>query len=573
MFSKTDGVYHRACVVGCEPGNRNTMNTQELVDAISPLIKGDISTDEETLRFYSHDTSLFEMRPKLIVYPKGSDDVKHLVSFVTKQKKHNPSLSLTARSGGTDMSGGAINDSIILDFTRYCNGIGDIHEDGTIVEPGVFYRDFEKKTLKRKLLLPSYPASKNICALGGMINNNSGGEKTLSHGKTIDYVKNLSMVLSDGNEYVFQALTKDDLDGKMKQDDFEGEIYRKMYRLIEKNYDLIKNAKPDVSKNSTGYNIWDVWDCDRFDLTKLFVGAQGTLGINTKATVQLVPVKNHYGLLVIYLNDIRVLPHLISDIVKHQPESFEAFDDATLRLAIRFMPQFMKILGPMRTVEMGMQFLPNLLTFATNGIPKFTLLVEFDGKTEHEVHGKIRSLKEALSIYTIKTVSVSNEKEAENYFTIRRESFNLLRKNIKNKHTAPFIDDFIVKPENLVDFFPRLTEILNKHHIHTTLAGHMGDGNFHIIPLMDTRKKSEREKIPVVLQEVNDLVLEYKGSISAEHNDGMIRGHYLKKMYGQEMFDIFREVKHIFDPENIFNPHKKTDARLSYALAHLREWF
>lgn len=549
------------------------MNSEELVHVLKVFFKGDISVDDETLERYSHDTSLFELKPQVIVFPKDHNDVKHLVEFVTQHKKQYPHLSLTPRSGGTDMSGGAINSSVIMDFTRYMNHMGEIHESGTDVEPGTYYRDFEKKTIRHRLLLPSYPASKLICCLGGMVNNNSGGEKTLSHGKTIDYVKKMKMVLADGEEYTFHSLSKEELRQKMKQDDFEGTIYKRMFKLIENNYDLIKRAKPDVSKNSTGYNVWDVWDREHFDLTKLFVGAQGTLGINTQATVRLIPRKPHYGLLVVYLNDIRVLPHLIQDVVKHQPESFEAFDDATLKLAIRFMPQFTRILGPLRTVEMGLQFLPNLMMFATEGIPKFTLLIEFEGSSRESVIQKIEALKADLSIYTVKTVLVESEKKSQNYFTIRRESFNLLRKNVKNKHTAPFIDDFIVKPELLTEFFPRLTEILDRHKIHSTLAGHMGDGNFHIIPLMEIQNQSEREKIPLVQREVNDLVLAYNGSISAEHNDGMVRGFALKQMYGKEMFEIFCEVKRIFDPHNIFNPHKKTDARMEFSFSHMRTHF
>lgn len=544
----------------------------DLLTSLKQSFKGEILTDERTLDLYSHDTSLFELKPQVVVFPQSLEDVKTLINFVSKYKKDFPDLSLTARSGGTDMSGGAINDSIIIDC-KHLNNIGEILEEGTQVEPGAFYRDFEKKTLRQNLLLPSYPASKHICCLGGMLGNNSGGEKTLSHGKTINYVKKMEMVLSDGQEYSFTRITKDVLEKKMKQDNFEGKIYKRMFKLVEDNYDLIKSAKPNVTKNSTAYNVWDVWDREHFDLTKIFVGAQGTLGINTRATVSLIPKKLHYGLLVIYLNDINVLPHLIQDVAKHPLESFEAFDDATLKLAIRFMPQFIKILGPLRTIQMGLQFIPNLLMFALKGVPKFTLLAEFEGKTRQEVNQKIESLKSALSIYNVKLVLVESEIEAENYFTIRRESFNLLRKNVKNKHTAPFIDDFIIRPEHLTEFFPRLTAILDKHNIHPTLAGHMGDGNFHIIPLMEIEKQSERDKIPVVQKEVNDLVLEFKGSISAEHNDGMIRGHYLKKMYGEKMFEIFKQIKQIFDPNNIFNPHKKTDGNLNYSLKHIRSHF
>ncbi|MDO8260268.1 MAG: FAD-binding oxidoreductase, partial [Candidatus Magasanikbacteria bacterium] len=248
-----------------------------LFDELKKELKGEVYEDEQTLELYSHDTSLFELKPQVVVFPNDADDVKNIVKFVSARKKDNPKLSITARSGGTDMGGGAINDSIILDFTKHINNIISLENSQTQVEPGVLYRDFEKETQKQHLYLPSYPASKNICALGGMINNNSGGEKSLVHGKTIDYVKSLKMVLADGNEYEFSKLNKKQLEQKLKQKNFEGEVYNKIYKLCEDNYDLIKGAKPKVSKNSTGYNIWDVWDKETFDLTKIFIGAQGTL--------------------------------------------------------------------------------------------------------------------------------------------------------------------------------------------------------------------------------------------------------------------------------------------------------
>ena len=406
-----------------------------------------------------------------------------------------------------------------------------------------------------------------------MIANNAGGEKTLAHGKTIDYVLELKVVLSDGREYVFKKISKKELDQKIKQDDFEGEIYKKVYKLVTENLETIKNAKPKVSKNSTGYNLWDVWDGVNFDLTKLFVGSQGTLGMVTSAKIKLIEKKKHSGLLVIYLNDIKILPDLIGDVLSQHPESFEAFDAYTLKLAIRFMPQFIQILGLKGTISMGMQFLPTLLEFIFKGLPKFTLLVEFDSDKQEEINTRVENLRAKIASYPIKTVLAEKDKEAENYWTIRRESFNLLRKNVKNKHTAPFIDDLIVRPEFLVDFFPKLTAILEKYKLEYTIAGHMGDGNFHIIPLMDFSKASEVDKIPVIEDEVNQLVISFGGSISAEHNEGLVRGHYTKKMYGEKVFGFFKQVKEIFDPNNIFNPHKKTDASQVYSLSHIREGF
>ena len=551
------------------------MDSQILARKLKSFLKGEVFFDPKTLNFYSHDTSLFEVKPQVVVYPLDVEDVCNLINFVTTHKKDMPHLSLTARSGGTDMSGGAINDSIIMDFSKHFNQIGEIRKDGTTVEPGVFYRDFEKQTLLNKLLLPSYPASKNICCLGGIVNNNSGGEKTLAHGKTIDYVNSLSMVLSDGNEYTFEKLSGEELKNKLRQKDFEGEIYRKIYELCCDNYDLIKDAKPKVSKNSTGLNIWDVYDkkTGEFDMTKIFVGAQGTLGINTKTELRLIDAKKHSGLLVIYLNDMQILPKLINDVLVTKPESFEVFDDHTLSLALKFMPQFIGLLGLRGTINMGIQFLPDLFNFATRGLPKFTLLVEFDSDNPEEIKEKIEKLRNHLSEYPVRMELAETDRKAKNFWTIRRESFNLLRKNVKNKHTAPFIDDFIINPPELLEFFPKLIKILVDHGINYTIAGHMGDGNFHIIPLMDFSNKSEVAKIPVVEELVNSLVLEHHGSISAEHNEGMIRGHYTKQMYGDKMFAIFKEIKHIFDPLNIFNPHKKADASLEYSLSHIRDHF
>ncbi len=549
------------------------MDTSDLVQKIKIFFQGEVVYDENSLNLYSHDTSLFEIKPQLVVFPRNVNDIRELVNFVSENKKTNPNLSITARSAGTDMSGGAINDSIIMDFTHYFNHLGNINAEGTKVEPGVYYRDFEGKTKEKGLFLPSYPASRGICALGGMVSNNSGGEKTLAHGKTIDYVTKLNMVLADGNEYEFERISKDDLQRKMKQKDFEGEIYRKVFNIVDKEYDFIKNSKPKVSKNSTGYNIWDVWDKQYFDLTKLFVGAQGTLGLNTKIELKLIPLKKHNGLLIIYLNDMNILPNLINDVLRSKPESFEAFDDNTLKLAIKFMPQFIQILGLKGVIEMGYQFLPDLVRFAFQGLPKFTLMVEFDADEHEEINQKIENLKNDLKNYPVRMELAESDEQAEKFWVIRRESFNLLRKNVKNRHTAPFIDDFIIKPEYLIEFFPKLIAILEKHKIDYTIAGHMGNGNFHIIPLMDFSIKSEVDKIPVVEEEVNQLVLDFHGSISAEHNEGLIRGYYQKKMYGDKMFEVFKQIKELFDPKDIFNPHKKTDANFKYSMDHVRSHY
>ena len=167
----------------------------------------------------------------------------------------------------------------------------------------------------------------------------------------------------------------------------------------------------------------------------------------------------------------------------------------------------------------------------------------------------------------------STESKSFKFRIIRRESFNLLRKKVKDKHTAPFIDDMVVPPPKLPEFLPQLQAIIKKYNLMATIAGHMGDGNFHVIPLMKIEEKSERDKLAPAMKEVDELILKYGGSLSGEHNDGMIRGPWLTQMYGPQVVDLFKQTKKIFDPQNIFNPHKKTDADWDFSMAHIRQHF
>jgi FAD/FMN-containing dehydrogenase len=165
------------------------------------------------------------------------------------------------------------------------------------------------------------------------------------------------------------------------------------------------------------------------------------------------------------------------------------------------------------------------------------------------------------------------EAKSRKFWIMRRASFQLLRSKIKDKHTAPFMDDLVVPPATLPKFLPEVREVIRKYRLLATIAGHMGDGNFHIIPLMNIEKKSEKAKLEPAMREVTALVLKYGGSLSGEHNDGMIRGPWLKAMYGGQVYEYFKQVKYIFDPQNIFNPHKKTDANWKYSMSHLRDKF
>lgn len=536
---------------------------------------GEIDYSSRARDFYAHDASLFEVKPEAVVFPRHTSDLKRLVNTVNQHKTLVPKLSLTARSGGTDMSGAAINESIIVNLNKYFTKIGSVNQRVAHVQPGVFYRDFEKHTLRFNALMPSFPASREICTVGGMVANNAGGEKSLEYGKIINFVDELKVVLSDGNEYVIKPLNKYELDKKMAQSNFEGQLYRRLYKLIDEHYDQIKAAQPKVSKNSTGYNLWDVWDRDTgiFDLTKLFVGSQGTLGLVTDIHFRLVRAQKYSGILVCFMKDMRSLGEVINTVLKHKPASFESFDNYTLNLSLKFFPYFRKTIGWKGLIKLAINLIPDMLILL-KGIPKLILLIEFTSDEQAGVNQKITAAKESLKHFKLEALEEDDtEAKAWKFRIMRRESFNLLRKKVKDKHTAPFIDDLVVPPRYLPEFLPKLRKIINKYKLLATVAGHMGDGNFHIIPLMELEKKSERDKLLPAMKEVNSLVLKYHGSLSGEHNDGLVRGPWLKQMYGSEVLGFFEKTKEIFDPNDIFNPHKKTDADWDWSFSHIREKF
>ncbi|MEK7152661.1 MAG: FAD-linked oxidase C-terminal domain-containing protein, partial [Patescibacteria group bacterium] len=464
--------------------------------------------------------------------------------------------------------------SVIADFSRCFTKIEKVTAEEGHAQPGVFYRDFEKATLKHNAIMPSYPASRDLCTIGGMVANNSGGEKSLEYGKTINFVTELKVVFADGKEYAVKPLTKPQLVAKMSQGDYEGDLYKKLFNLVEKHYDEIKAAKPNVTKNSMGYYLWDVWDRNTgiFDLTKLIVGSQGTLGFVTDIKLRLVPTRPYTGLLVCFMKNIKPLGEVINKVLEHKPATFESFDDNTLYLSLRFLPSFRKYLGWWGLVKLLVSLIPDGLMLL-KGIPKLILMVEFNGQTQEEVEQKINTLRDDLKPYGMAMERDETAAKSQKFWIMRRQSFNLLRSKVKDKHTAPFIDDLVVNPPYLPQFLPRLRKIIKKYKLQATIAGHMGDGNFHIIPLMKIEDPKEKAKLLPAMEEVDDLVLHYKGSLSGEHNDGLVRGPWLGEQFGKQILGLFRETKNIFDPQHIFNPHKKSDADWDYSYKHIRDHF
>ncbi len=535
------------------------MADTRLRDRINASIKGEVVDDAKVRAEHARDTSVFVKTPELVVYPKNADDVAALVRTVAGAKRDGIPASVTARAAGTDMSGGPLTDSVVAVFTKHMNRVLEVREGYAITEPGVYYRDFEKATLAEgRQLMPSYPASRELAAMGGIVNNDSGGERSLEYGKTRDYVEEVDVVLSDGSKATFKKLSKEEVAAKATEDTLEGRIYRDIRALILDNKAAIDAARPKVSKNSAGYALWDVLEEDGgMNLAKLICGAQGTLALMTRAKLRLVHEQGFRSMLVIFLDDIAILPEIVNRVLPFNPESFESYDDHTFELAMKFLPQMLAQMGLVEAAKLGLSFLPELGLVLKGGIPKLVLMAEFSEDTREQALFQAHKASLALAGLKVQTRIAKDEKAARKYWKVRREAFALLRKRLPGLTAAPFIDDFVVPAESYPEFLPKLFSMLDAEGFVYAVTGHIGSGNFHIFPLLNMKDPKSKDTILRLSPAVYDLVIKYGGTTTGEHNDGIIRTPYLKQLFGTEIVTLFKKTKQIFDPESIFNPGKK----------------
>jgi FAD/FMN-containing dehydrogenase len=551
----------------------NTLNYQDLSAELQKLIKGDVTTEQVDREKVSKDTSLFCVVPEIVVYPKDAHDIAEVFRLVSLKKSEGFEIAVSLRAAGTCMTGGSLCQYIVLDTTKYMNHVTDVTEYSATAEPGVYYRDFEKRTLEKGWIMPSYPASRELAAIGGIVSNNSGGEKTLTYGKTERYVQSLDVVYANGSRDVVHAFSGDELKHKLEEQTEGGRIHKAMYDLITQNYDTIMQAKPTVSKNSSGYYLWNAYDkeTDTLDLAKVIVGSQGTLAGVSSVTLTGVKPKNHSRMLVMFVPSTVHLGEIIVKMLAHKPETIESYDDHTFKIAIKFFKDIALRMGG-NMITLGLQFIPEFMMVLTGGVPKIILMAEFTGDTEEEVDEAVTKAYEDMKSFNLPIKKTNNEQEAKKYWTFRRESFALLRSRMKGMRTAPTIDDIVVHPNDLPEFLPKLDEIFKKDiykDLIYTVAGHMGDANFHIIPLIDIHKERVVEVLHQLMDEVYELVFQYKGSMSGEHNDGLLRTAYLPKMFPPQIIDLFEKTKAIFDPQGILNPGKKVHGDKEFAWSHI----
>lgn len=525
---------------------------------------GEVMTSADARRYFATDASIFTVAPSIIVYPRNENDVRKTTRFVWQLAERGRTIPITARGWGTDLSGGALGNGIMLVFPAHMNRIVELDQKTgvVVVEPGINYGRLQQTLQTHERFLPPYPASIEYSTIGGAVANNASGEKSVKYGTTRDYVKSLRVVLSNGEVIETGRLTKREHSKKLGLTTFEGEVYRALDKLIDENRGLVERTVRAVSKNNAGYDIFDVKRRDgSFDLTPLIVGAQGTLGTITEITFETEAYNPETVAFAAFFDSTNAAVDAVQELrrLAKVPSAIEFVDGHLLKIVNELNPNQLKDVLPTTT-------------------PAAVLIVEVD-----DVAGRHRkkTLKQIHHVFEKHAASFKEEdKPAEQtaLWKIRHASSALLSFSDSQAKAIPVVEDGVVPLEKLSEFINGIYSIFSSAKLDVAIWGHAGDGNLHVQPFLDLGLLGDRQKAFRLMDEYYKLVTELGGSITGQHNDGRLRAPYLETMYGAEVYEFFAQVKKIFDPYNLMNPGVKVGSsvddvrpllRNHYSLDHL----
>jgi FAD/FMN-containing dehydrogenase len=511
-------------------------------------ISGEVLTNAGARRFFATDGGVFAVTPSLIVYPRNEQDVRKTARFTWQLAERGRVIPITARGLGTDQAGAAVGSGAVMVFPAHMHRILEL--DGktgeVVIEPGINYGKLQQTLHTHGRFLPPYPSSMEFCTFGGAIANNAAGEKTIKYGCTRDYVKSLRVVLANGELIETKRLTKRELSKKMGLATFEGEIYRALDALIDEHKTTIEASKLAVSKNSAGYDVLDVKHKDgSFDLTPLFVGSQGTLGIITEATLKTEPFNPQTTLIAAFFDDLQVAEQAVLDIRKlpETPSAMEMVDEHLLNFLDQHNPNQLK-------------------GIVNKPFHKLIMLIEFDNHNLRLQKKMAKKIQKILSNYNVTYIVETEEEAKEELWKIRHSAAAVIAHSEGSLKALPIIEDGVVPVENFEKYIKGVYEIFARYHLQAALWGHAGNANIHMQPFLDLSQIGDRQKAFKVIDEYYNMVIKLGGSTSGEHSDGRLRAPYLRRLYGDDIYAVFQKVKQIFDPYGTLNPGVKINVTL-----------
>jgi FAD/FMN-containing dehydrogenase len=491
---------------------------------LSSRIKGECFFDDGTRDRYSMAASWYKIQPVGVVLPKDADDVRAVVRYCAENE-----IPLIPRGAGTGLAGQAVGMGIILDFTKWMNHI-ERHDGSTAtVQAGIVLKNLNQTLAPGGVFFPIDPASGSLCTIGGMIATNAAGAHGLKYGATKDHVVSLDVVLSTAERVTIERPEKAAIHPTLAR------LRHALEDLLLPNRALITSQFPRVAKNSSGYNLVDAIAGKTIDIRKLLVGSEGTLAVIVGATLQLSPLPPHRIGALAYFADYESTVDATVEALELQPAAIEILDRTYFALGAQLGESVQRLL---RLEAQTM------------------LYFEFEGNNPHELEALLQQLAATLQKFRPLDVLVLETPEARDSFWNLREEVSEQLNLTDTFGKSSFIEDVAVPVPSLPQYFRGLSEILNRYGIPFSAYGHAGAGNIHCATFVDITNPDHYRVIDLIAAEVNDLAISLGGTLSGEHGDGYVRTPFLERLYGEEVYALFKEVKRTFDPQNILNPGK-----------------
>jgi FAD/FMN-containing dehydrogenase/Fe-S oxidoreductase len=515
---------------------------RDLEHELRNLVGGEVRFDRLTRTLYSTDASIYSIEPIGVVSPRSADDV-----IATVDVARRFGVPVLPRGAGTSLAGQTVGNAIVLDFSRYMHSLVDIDAEARTarVQPGVVQDDLNAATGRHGLMFAPDTSTANRATLGGMIGNNSCGSRSARYGMTIDHVASLDVVLSDGTRATLGAASPDESARRARGDTLEARLYRDVSILAERRANAIRTGFPPYWRKSGGYRLERLMpEHGPFDLSKVVVGSEGTLAITTEASVKLVPVPAAVASVAGHFESVDAALAAVDDALDANAAAIEMVDRTILDLA-RVSPLHRSVVS--------------VLT----GDPGALLFVEFYGDTVTQAAHNAGLLEERWrrSGHAYAVARATTPAELRRFREVRRAGLGLLSAAGKgNERSIAFIEDTAVDPRRLREYTRELTRILERHNLRAGFYGHASAGCLHIRPFMDLGQPRAVDTLRAVADEVATLVHEFGGMNSSEHGDGLVRGEFSRRLFGDDLYEAMRELKRAFDPENRFNPGKKVDS-------------
>jgi len=527
-----------------------TGTVQDYMRDLEKRVEGDLRTDLYSRVLYSTDSSIYQVMPYGVLIPRTWEDVHAAVELAAQYR-----VPILPRTSGSSLAGQAINEALIIDMSRHLDQILEVNveESWVRVEPGVVLDELNRHLKPMGLKFGPDPASSERAAMGGVVANNATGAHSILYGMAADHVLKTEVILSDGSRASFGPVEAGQLEVYQRRAGLEGEIYRRVRELTQANGDTIRAGTPRHWRRAGGYNLdrfvegpsFNYPRDPRFNLAHLLCGSEGTLAVMTDIKLNLVRLPAKTALAIVHFDSLYEALAATPVILQVEPSSVELLDNLGLTMC-RQVPEYAR-----------------LLTGFIVGEPYCVLITEFYGESEAELEAKIERLRTHLKKEKVgcsEVVPAISPQLQANVWKVRKVGLGLLMSIKGDYKPIAFIEDAAVPVEHLADYVTRVERFCNDLGTKVAYYAHASSGCLHIRPLINAKVASEVDKLPAISTFSAELLGDFGGVLSSEHGDGRSRSWLNQRFFGKELYALFREVKHTFDPHNILNPGNIVEA-------------